>query len=62
MQLENLRTQVLGRNVIYYQEIDSTQLEVWRQVEKNATVNGTIVLADTQTKGKRHTWKEMVYR
>lgn len=62
MQLENLKTQILGRNVIHYQEIDSTQLEVWRQVEKNALVNGTIILADKQTKGKRNTWEKMVYR
>lgn len=61
MQLENLKTQILGRNVIHYQEIDSTQLEVWRQVEKNALVNGTIILADKQTKGKRNTWKKVVY-
>ena len=61
MQLENLKTQILGRNVIHYQEIDSTQREVWRQVEKNTIVNGTIILADKQTKGKRNTWKKVVY-
>lgn len=52
MQLENLTTKFLGRNIIYKQEIDSTQLEVWRQVEKNALANGTIVMAEIQTKGK----------
>lgn len=61
MQLENLNTQFLGKNVIYYEEIDSTQLEVWRQVEKDTISNGTIILADRQTKGKRNTWKKMAY-
>ena len=62
MQLENVKTKFLGRNVIYHKEIDSTQLEVWRQVEKNIIENGTIILADRQTNGKRNTWKKMVYR
>lgn len=52
VQLEKLTTKVLGRNVIYYPEIDSTQLEVWRQVEKGTIQNGTIIMADRQTKGK----------
>lgn len=62
MPLKNLTTRVLGRNMIYYKEIDSTQLEIWRQVEKNTIKNGTICLADVQTKGKRNTWQKMVYR
>ncbi len=62
MSLENLTTEFLGRNIIYYEEIDSTQLEVWRQIEENIIPNGTIVMADKQTKGKRNTWQKMVYR
>lgn len=62
MQLDNLKTNFLGRNVIYYKVIDSTQLEIWRQVEKNKIKNGTIILADRQINGKRNTWKKMVYR
>ena len=62
MSLENLKTKFLGRNIIYYEEIDSTQLEVWRQIEENIIPNGTIVMADKQTKGKRNTWQKMVYR
>ncbi len=62
MSLENLTTKFLGRNIIYYEEIDSTQLEVWRQIEENIIPNGTIVMADKQTKGKRNTWQKMVYR
>ena len=62
MSLENLTTEFLGSNIIYYEEIDSTQLEVWRQIEENIIPNGTIVMADKQTKGKRNTWQKMVYR
>ncbi len=62
MQLTNLTTEFLGRNIIQYSEIDSTQLEVWRQLKKNTITNGTIILADIQTNGKRYTWKKMVYR
>ncbi len=59
MQLQNLNTQFLGRNLIFYSEIDSTQLELWRRVEKNQIDNGTIILAEVQTNGKRNTWTKM---
>lgn len=61
MQLQNLKTKFLGHNFIFYPEIDSTQLEVWRRVKKGTIENGTIILADIQTKGKRNPWKKMVY-
>lgn len=51
MQLQNLKTKFLGRNNIYYKEIDSTQKEIWRLSEKNETKNGTLVMADIQTNG-----------
>lgn len=52
MYLRNLTTKILGKNAIYYPQIDSTQLEVWRQVEEGTIKNGTIVIADIQTRGK----------
>lgn len=61
MPLQDLNTKFLGRKLIYYQEIDSTQLEVWRRIEKNTIKNGTIILADIQKNGKRNTWKKMAY-
>lgn len=61
MQLENLNTKFLGKNIICYKKIDSTQLEIWRKVEESTIENGTIVLADIQTNGKRNTWKKMAY-
>jgi len=52
VQLENLTTKILGRKIIYYKQIDSTQLETWRKVKKNEIENGTIIIADIQTKAK----------
>ena len=52
MQLINLETNFLGRNFIFYNKIDSTQNEIWRLIEKNNIQNGTLVMADIQTKGK----------
>lgn len=49
MKLKNLETKVIGRNVIYYKEIDSTQLEAWKL---KGIPSGTIIIADKQTKGK----------
>lgn len=52
MQLKNLKTKFLGRNLIYYSKIDSTQSEIWRLIKKDEIINGTVVLADIQTDGK----------
>ena len=52
MQLKNLTTNFLGRNSIYYKEIDSTQSEIWRLIENKMVPNGTLIFADIQTKGK----------
>ena len=61
MKLENLKTELLGRNIFFYKNIDSTQSEIWRMIEKNIIKNGTIVMAEKQTAGKRNTWKKVVY-
>lgn len=51
MKLKDLNTKILGRNLIFYKKIDSTQLEIWRLAEQNL-INGTIVVTDIQTNGK----------
>lgn len=51
MQLQNLTTKKLGRNNIYYKEIDSTQKEIWRLIEKENSPSGTLIMADIQTNG-----------
>ena len=62
MQKLNLNTNFIGKEIIYYHKIDSTQMEIWRRVENNQIKNGTIVIADIQTQGKRNTRKSMAYR
>lgn len=52
MQLINLKTDFLGKNTIYYKEIDSTQNEIYRLIKNNSIKNGTLVMADIQTNGK----------
>ena len=52
MQPKNLKTNFLGRNIIFYKEIDSTQSEIWRLVENKSIKYGTTVVADIQTNGK----------
>ena len=47
----DLNTKFLGKNIEHYKEIDSTQSEIWRRIEKNNIKNGTIILADIQTDG-----------
>ncbi len=52
MQLKKLKTNFLGRNIIYYKEIDSTQSEIWRLIKNRNILNGTLVISEIQTKGK----------
>lgn len=51
MQLKNVKTNFLGKNVIYYKTIDSTQKEIWRRIENINIENGTLIYADIQTSG-----------
>lgn len=51
MQLENLDTKILGQTFEYYDEIDSTQKEIWRRVENNTINNGELIMANIQTDG-----------
>lgn len=45
MKLKNLKTEFLGRNVMFYQSIDSTQ----KQVKSfKQPINGTLIIADNQ--------------
>lgn len=49
MKLDGLNTKYIGRNVVYFRKIDSTQLESWRN---RKLVSGTVIIADIQTNGK----------
>lgn len=48
---KELNTKILGKKIIKYEKIDSTQLEILRRIEKNKIENGTIIIADIQTHG-----------
>ena len=51
MLLKNLKTNFLGKNAIYYKQIDSTQKQIWKLLENNDIPNGTLIMADIQTNG-----------
>ena len=51
MQLQNLTTKVLGRDFRYFDELDSTQNEIWRRIENKTIKNGSLILAKLQTSG-----------
>lgn len=51
IKLEGLQTEFIGVNTYYYKEIDSTQKEVWRRIEKGEFENGDVIVADIQLSG-----------
>lgn len=56
--IENSDTKFLGKNVIYYSEITSTQ-DIVRKLAEEHAENGTLVITDNQIKGrgtKGRTW------
>lgn len=56
--IKNSNTKFLGKNVIYYSEIDSTQ-DIVRKLAEEHAQNGTLVITDNQIKGngtKGSTW------
>ena len=55
----NLRTNILGKNVEYYQRLESTNAEAWELLEEEQAEHGMIVITDNQLKGKgrnSNTW------
>lgn len=48
--IKQAKTNYIGKHIKYFNEIDSTQTEAKRNVEKYE--NGTVVIADVQTAGK----------
>lgn len=49
---EKLMTEILCRNIMYYEELDSTQDEAKRLAESGNVKDGMYVVTDNQTKGK----------
>ena len=48
----NLRTNTLGKNIEYYQKLESTNAEAWELLEEGLADHGMIVITDNQTSGK----------
>ncbi|MBI88764.1 MAG: biotin--[acetyl-CoA-carboxylase] ligase [Candidatus Marinimicrobia bacterium] len=48
----NLRTTQFGKDIEYYQRIDSTNSEAWELIKENKASNGMIVITDNQYEGK----------
>lgn len=46
-----LNTSIIGNQIVYYSEIDSTNSELMK-IAKTNSIEGIVVLADSQTKGK----------
>ena len=47
----DLKTKSLGREILKFKEIDSTQKEVWRRIENGNIRNGNLVISEKQTDG-----------
>lgn len=47
--LQNLKTKFIGQKCFYYEQIDSTQKEIWRRIANNKIDNGTIIIAKNQS-------------
>ena len=50
--IKNAKTKTLGKEIIYNEEIESTQELAKEIVKSEECINGTIVICDNQTKGK----------
>ena len=48
----NLRTIKLGKQIEYYQRLESTNQEAWEIIDSEDTEHGTIVITDNQLFGK----------
>ena len=48
----NLRTERFGKQVEYYQRLESTNVEAWDLIKSGDAKNGMIIITDNQIKGK----------
>jgi len=48
----NLRTKKIGKQIEYYQRIESTNDEAWEIIDSVDTSHGTIIITDNQLSGK----------
>jgi len=50
--IKNARTSYIGKDIVYFEEIDSTQEEARRRLQEGSVQNGTIFIADWQSNGQ----------
>lgn len=50
--IRNANTRYLGKNILFFEEIDSTQEEAKRRLQNGEEPNGTLIITDFQTNGK----------
>ena len=50
--IKKAKTKELGKTIFYHKEIDSTQDEAFRLIKQGNCKNGSLIIADRQTKGK----------
>jgi len=48
--IKNSKTKFTGKQIYYYKEIESTQIEAKRIAQNSKVNNGTIIIAESQTK------------
>ena len=60
MELKGLKTNYLGKNVKCYKMIDSTQLEILRQIENNIQNRNSYNCRYTN-KWNRYAWQNMAH-
>lgn len=56
---KNLKTKYIGKQIKYYQSIDSTNIEAFRLINQGKSSVGDVILAEEQTNGKgqsNNTW------
>ncbi len=51
-ELKDVKTKYLAKDILYFDQIDSTQDEARRLIMNNKAKNGTIIIADKQIMGK----------
>ena len=48
----NLQTKSFGREIEYYQRLESTNVEAFELIDKGGIADGTMVITDHQFEGK----------
>ena len=49
---KNIGTNFIGKNILFFNEIDSTQKEAKRRINKGEAKNGEIIIANNQLEGE----------